>query len=65
MQGVVAPNLVCSGLYQTLVEGILLLLETDPATYPQTLEEQELLWDSQERAMATAVLLAAGVVGAR
>lgn len=49
-------DLTSSGLFQTMVEGALLLLATNPATYPQATPEQErqlwlTLWSASSAAM--------------
>jgi hypothetical protein len=46
LQDALLPPLISSGLYQVLLEGVLLLLlGADPAVYPQTPEMQSQLWD--------------------
>jgi hypothetical protein len=57
MQGAAVPALTGSGLYQTLLEGTLLLLGTDPAAYPQTPEVQLELWDSLKTASQAGAFL--------
>jgi hypothetical protein len=63
VQDAAAP-LIRSTVFQTMVEGTLLLLQADPAAYPQALEQQQLLWDSLGFSMLTAAFLA-GTLGGR
>jgi hypothetical protein len=58
MQAAAVPAFTGSGLYQTLLEGTLLLLGTDPAAYPQTPEVQLELWDSLKTASLAGAVLA-------
>jgi hypothetical protein len=47
-----------SGLFQTLLEGVLLLLGVDPAAFPQDPESQQHAWDSLKIAHQAGACLA-------
>lgn len=50
--------LISSGLFQSLVDGTLLLLATDPAAYPQaTAEQEQQLWLTLKSASSAAMFI--------
>lgn len=57
LQEALVPALVSSGLYQALLEGVLLLLGADPAVYPQTPEMQSQLWDDLTNTIQAGICL--------
>jgi hypothetical protein len=57
LQDALVPPLISSGLYQVLLEGVLLLLGADPAVYPQTPEMQTQLWDNMTNTVQAGIYL--------